>query len=151
TNLGENFILALDGVRDPGNLGTILRLADWFGLSQVLLSEDCVDPWNPKVVQASMGSLARVTPAYVDLKSAVEEYKAKGKLWIADMNGNAVYSAEWPSRCMLVMGNEANGVSKEISSLGDGAISIPHFGGTVSESLNVAMATGILLSEYRRR
>jgi TrmH family RNA methyltransferase len=141
--------VALDAINDPGNLGTIIRLCDWFGITQLICSKDTVDCYNQKVVQASMGSLTRVSIYYTDL----ENYITKSNLdtFIADMNGQNVYKTKLPKEGILIMGNEANGVSEEIKSLLQYKISIPRFGETQeTESLNVATATAILLSEFKR-
>ena len=141
--------IALDAINDPGNLGTIIRLCDWFGVAQIVCSKDTVDCYNQKVVQASMGSLTRVSIHYTDL----ENYITKSNLdtFIADMDGENVYKTKLPKEGILIMGNEANGVSKEIKSLLQYKISIPRFGETQeTESLNVAAATAILLSEFKR-
>ncbi|MDB4204734.1 RNA methyltransferase [Polaribacter sp.] len=141
--------IALDAINDPGNLGTIIRLCDWFGITQLVCSKNTVDCYNQKVVQASMGSLTRVSIHYTDL----ENYITKSNLdtFIADMDGKNVYKTKLPKEGILIMGNEANGVSEEIKSLLQYKISIPRFGETQeTESLNVAAATAILLSEFKR-
>lgn len=145
------FVLALDGVRDPGNMGTILRLADWFGIDRVLCSADCVDVWNPKVVQASMGSVARVQPEYTELADAVQAWKGSGgKVWVADLNGDSHYAVKRSERTMLIMGNEANGPSEELVEAADTVVTIPAFRADGAESLNVSVATAILLGEAMR-
>ena len=141
--------IALDAINDPGNLGTIIRLCDWFGVSQLICSKDTVDCYNQKVVQASMGSLTRISIIYTDLKT----YFSTTNLptYIADMNGENVYKTALPKEAVLIMGNEANGVSEEIKKQIQHKISIPRFGETQeTESLNVATATAILLSEFKR-
>ncbi|MCH3886001.1 TrmH family RNA methyltransferase [Tenacibaculum aquimarinum] len=145
----NGLVIALDSINDPGNLGTIIRLCDWFGVEQLLCSKDTVDCYNAKVVQASMGSLTRIQINYVDLNSYLSE--TKSPTFIADMDGENVYKSELPKEGVLIMGNEANGVSKEIKELAKNVISIPRFGvKQETESLNVATATAILLSEFRR-
>lgn len=147
----EGAVLALDGVRDPGNMGTIVRLADWFGVEHVLLSEDCVDVWNPKVVQATMGSLARVHPVVTDLGKAIPAFVEKGgKVYVADMDGTPHYSSVWAKDSMILMGNEGVGPAEELIRQASEVIAIPRAPGAGAESLNVAMATGILLAELRR-
>ena len=146
---GNGLILALDTINDPGNLGTIIRLCDWFGITQLICSKETVDCYNQKVVQASMGSLTRVSIHYVDL----EEYLKETSLptFIADMDGKNVYKTNLPKEGILIMGNEANGVSESIKTLVKHKVSIPRFGEIQeTESLNVATATAILLSEFRR-
>lgn len=141
--------VALDAVRDPGNLGTIIRLCDWFGVTQLLCSTDTVDCYNPKVVQASMGSLARVKVKYVELNIHLQQ--AKVPIYGAFMDGESVYHQSLPTDAILVMGNEANGVRAETEKLISKRISIPRFGTLQkTESLNVATATAILLSEFKR-
>ena len=145
----KGLILALDTINDPGNLGTIIRLCDWFGITQLICSKETVDCYNPKVVQSSMGSLTRVSIKYIDLKSFLKETNLP--IFIADMDGENVYKTDLPKEAILVMGNEANGVSDEIKGLIKNKISIPRFGKLQeTESLNVATATAILLSEFRR-
>ncbi|UMB53628.1 RNA methyltransferase [Lutibacter sp. A64] len=151
TNFIENegLVLALDEVNDPGNLGTIIRLCDWFGIDQLICSKDTVDCYNAKVVQASMGSLTRVAVFYTDLKVYLKSTK-KAK-YATLMDGENVYKTTLPKEAVLVMGNEANGISTPILNLLDNAISIPRFGNLQqTESLNVATATAILLSEFKR-
>ena len=145
----SGLILALDAINDPGNLGTIIRLCDWFGISQLVCSKDTVDCYNQKVVQASMGSLTRISIHYIDL----EDYLSGTNLptFIADMDGDNVYKTVLPKEGILILGNEANGVSKEVKKQIQRKISIPRFGKTQeTESLNVATATAILLSEFKR-
>ena len=141
--------IALDAINDPGNLGTIIRLCDWFGVTQLVCSKDTVDCYNQKVVQASMGSLSRVAIHYTDLKKFLLESSLP--TLVADMNGENVYTAKLPKEGILIMGNEANGVSEEIKAIIKHKISIPRFGETQeTESLNVSTATAILLSEFKR-
>lgn len=146
----DKLIVALDAVRDPGNLGTIIRLCDWFGVEHVVCSKTTVDCYNPKVVQATMGSLTRVSIHYVDLVAYLERSDLQ-KLG-AFMDGTPVYDDILPQTGVLVMGNEANGISDAIEALIDHRISIPSYSSHQStESLNVATATAILLSEFKRR
>ncbi|CAM1346182.1 TrmH family RNA methyltransferase [Tenacibaculum crassostreae] len=145
----DGFIVALDGVNDPGNLGTIIRLCDWFGVTELICSKNTVDCYNQKVVQSTMGSLTRVNISYVDL----QEFLSNSKLpvFTADMDGENVYSTSLPQKAILVMGNEANGISPEIAETVKYALTIPRFGDLQqTESLNVATATAILLSEFKR-
>lgn len=145
----SGLIVALDAIRDPGNLGTIIRLCDWFGVQQLICSEDTVDCYNPKVVQASMGSLARVQIHYLSLSRFLDETKLP--VYGGFMDGNSIYSEAFPKEGIVVMGNEANGISEEITQKITHRISIPRFGKTQkTESLNVATATAILLNEFRR-
>ena len=145
----QNINIALDGIRNPGNLGTIIRLCDWFGIAHLLCSSDTVDCFNPKVVQASMGSLARVQLHYIDLLDAFDKY---GLTPIGtDTNGKNMYNAAIPKNAVLVMGNEGQGISEAITTEIKENISIPAYGNPAAESLNVAMATGIILAEFSRR
>ena len=145
----SNLIMALDAVNDPGNLGTIIRLCDWFGVDQIICSNDTVDSFNQKVVQASMGSLTRVSILYLDLANYLTNTNLPA--FIADMDGVNVYNTQLPKEGILVMGNEANGVCEEIKQLITTKIAIPRFGAIQeTESLNVATASAILLSEFRR-
>lgn len=147
TNSG--FILALDEVNDPGNLGTIIRLCDWFGVTELICSKNTVDCYNQKVVQSTMGSLTRVKISYVDLPSFL--LNTTLPVYTADMDGDNVYKTKLSQKAILVMGNEANGISKEISEIVKHKLTIPRFGEIQqTESLNVATATAILLSEFKR-
>jgi len=142
-------ILALDDIRDPGNLGTILRLCDWFGIGQVICSSETVDLFNPKVVQATMGSLSRVNVAYLDLEKFLSD--AQLPIFGTFMDGDTIYAEKLPQDGIIVMGNEANGISEKVEKLVSKRISIPRFGTLQkTESLNVATATAIILSEFRR-
>lgn len=142
-------ILALDQINDPGNLGTIIRLCDWFGVEQLVCSKNTVDCYNPKVIQSSMGSLSRVKINYVDLLSYIKSVDAP--VFTADISGNNIYETKLPNQAVLIMGNEANGISQKIQEAVLSNLSIPRFGNRQeTESLNVATATAILLSEFRR-
>lgn len=143
----KGLILALDGVQDPGNMGTILRTADWFGIDTVVCSEDTADIYNPKVIQASMGSMLRMNVIYTSL----ENYLATCELPIfgALLEGENVYGRSLEKIGVLVMGNEGKGIRPNIKTYINTPIHIPGFG--KAESLNVAVATGILLSEFKRR
>lgn len=148
--VSDKLILALDAVRDPGNLGTIIRLCDWFGIEHLVCSETTVDCYNPKVVQATMGSLTRVNIVYLNLEEFLRDSKVQK--FGAFMEGGNIYKTELPKSGILIMGNEANGVSEDIEKLIENKISIPSFSTHQStESLNVATATAILLSEFKRR
>lgn len=145
----QGLTVALDAVRDPGNLGTIIRLCDWFGVEQLVCSEDTVDCYNPKVIQATMGSIGRVGIHYVDLENFL---KVSGlPAYATMMEGECVYDSYLPEDAILIMGSEANGVSSEILKQCTHHLTIPSFSrGMGPESLNVATATAILLSEFRR-
>ena len=140
--------IALDRVQDPGNLGTIIRVADWFGVDTILCSEDTADVWNPKVVQATMGSLARVEVRYVDLLSAIQEYE--GPVYGTFLDGDNIYDTELSSNGIIVFGNEGNGISPELREAISRRLLIPATR-EGAESLNVAVATAITLAEFRRR
>ena len=147
--INEGLILVLDEINDPGNLGTIIRLCDWFGVDQLVCSLNTVDCYNSKVVQSSMGSLTRISIVYTEL----DTYLKKSKLpkFATLMNAKSIYEVELPKNAVIIMGNEANGINNEILDLLDNSISIPRFGKLQkTESLNVANATAILLSEFRR-
>ena len=146
----SKLVIALDDVRDPGNLGTIIRLCDWFGVKDLVCSLETVDCFNPKVVQATMGSITRVNVSYVDLKETLQE--AGSSLFGTFMDGENVYTSELPKKGVLLLGNEANGISKDVESIVTHRIAIPRFGQIkATESLNVANATAIFLSEFMRR
>ncbi|GAB2766566.1 TrmH family RNA methyltransferase [Salinimicrobium soli] len=148
----EDLIIALDEVQDPGNLGTIIRLCDWFGINNLVCSSGTVDCYNPKVVQATMGSIARVNIYYTDLPDFLKEMKGKMPIIGAFLEGQNVYKEDLPSKAVLIMGNEANGISSEVAQFINEKLLIPQFGMIQkTESLNVATATAILLSEFRRR
>lgn len=147
--LQEGVILALDNVQDPGNLGTLIRLCDWFGIETLICNSQTVDCYNPKVVQASMGSLTRVAVHYVDLAGFLATCALP--LYAMDLDGENLYTTEFPEDCVLILGNEANGISPEIRALADGIITIPRFGKLQqTESLNVAMAGAIVVSQVRK-
>jgi TrmH family RNA methyltransferase len=143
-------ILALDDIRDPGNLGTILRLCDWFGIQQLVCSKETVDIYNPKVIQATMGSIARVHVTYIDLEAFL--LKTKLPVFGTFMDGDNIYKTQLPQEGIIIMGNEANGISEKIEKRVTQKLTIPRFGNIQkTESLNVATATSIILSEFRRR
>ncbi len=145
----KGLALALDEINDPGNLGTIIRLCDWFAIPQIICSKNTVDCYNPKVVQSSMGSLARVQINYLDLAEHLKQEERT--IYGTFMEGQSLYKTSFAEDGILVMGNEANGISDEIRSCIDKELGIPRFGSqNQTESLNVAMATAIFLSEMRR-
>ncbi len=145
----DGLIVVLDTIQDPGNLGTIIRLCDWFGVTQLVCSLETVDCYNPKVVQASMGSLTRIPVIYTDLNTYISNTDLP--VFVSLMEGKNMYKTKLPKEAILVMGNEANGISDAIITLASDKISIPRFGDLKqTESLNVATATAILLSEFRR-
>ncbi len=142
----QNIQLVLDGIQDPGNLGTIIRLADWFGIEQIICSEDTVDVYNPKVIMATMGSFTRVNVVYTNLKEYLSETQ---NINIGtDMEGENIYSFERPEKINLILGNEGNGMRQETEELIQKSVMIPRFGKSQStESLNVSMAAGIILGQ----
>ena len=145
----KGLIIALDDIRDPGNLGTIIRLCDWFGVTQLLCSHETVDVYNPKVIQATMGSITRVKVNYVDLNDYV--LQSLLPVFGTFMDGKNVYSQELPKEAILILGNEANGISSALEKNIKNRIAIPRSGDIQkTESLNVAAATAIFLSEFRR-
>jgi len=144
----DDWIVALEDVRDPGNLGTIIRLCDWFGIEYLVCSSDTVDCYNPKALQATMGSIARVNIGYTDLDDFL--LNADSPIYGAFMDGDTVYRTTLPKKGILVMGNEAKGISAGVEAIISKKVSIPQFGKQTTESLNVATATAILLSELRR-
>ena len=157
----DELVLALDGIRDPGNLGTIIRIADWFGINTILASEDTVECFNPKVVQATMGAIFRVRVHYLDLASILDAGPEPG---VADgagrpavygtfLEGEDIYKADLSRGGVVVMGSEANGISPRVAATVSRRLHIPPFppGAHASESLNVAVATAITCAEFRRR
>ena len=147
-------VLALDSLRDPGNVGTIIRLADWFGIRTVLASRDTVDIYNPKVVQATMGAIFRVRFVYCDLPETLSSCLAAGlPVYGTFLDGENIYGTELTRDGVIVMGSESNGIGTAVAGLVDRRLYIPPYpaSGTGSESLNVAIATAIACSEFRRR
>jgi RNA methyltransferase, TrmH family len=141
--------IALDDIRDPGNMGTIIRLADWFGIPNIICSDETVDVYNPKVIQATMGSIARVDVTYCDLKSHLLNIKVP--VYGTLLEGENIYAEKLIQPSIIVLGNESNGISPEIQRLITHKITIPRFGSLQqTESLNVATATAIVLSEFCR-
>ncbi len=147
-SLGDELYIVCDQLNDPGNAGTIIRIADWFGVQTVIFSENSVDVYNPKVVSAAKGSLFRVKTHVADLKTVFENNK-RLPVYAADMEGKSIYQASLPAAAILLIGNEANGISEELYTFVSDTISIPSFG--KAESLNAGVATGIIVSEWRRQ
>ncbi|MDR2138026.1 MAG: RNA methyltransferase [Tannerella sp.] len=145
-------MLALDGIQDPGNLGTIIRLADWFGIEHVVCSPDTADAFGPKAVQSTMGALARVGVHYTELESFLQG--GTGPRYGAFAEGDSLYAHPLSSGGILIMGNEGNGIRPSVEALIDRRLCIPSFPasrtGAGAESLNVAVATGIICAEFRR-
>lgn len=145
--------LALDGVQDPGNLGTIIRIADWFGITHIYCSEDTADVYNPKVVQATMGSIARVKVEYGNLLALVEALPADVPVYGTLLDGDNIYQQPLENRGLIVMGNEGKGISPALAQKVNRRLLIPNFpeGRATADSLNVAIATAITCSEFRRQ
>ncbi len=147
----KGLILALDDIRDPGNLGTIIRLCDWFGVQELVCSLQTVDCYNPKVIQATMGSITRVHISFLDLTKFFKDQVSDTFIMGTFMNGENIYTQQLPEKGIIVMGNEANGISATIENFVNQRIAIPQFGKIhETESLNVATATAIILSEFKR-
>lgn len=149
----NNLVLMLDDIRDPGNFGTIIRTADWFGIRKIICSEKSVDAFNPKVVQASMGSLSRVQVQYADLESLLETKPGDLKLFGTFLEGDSVHKIEKPKKGIILIGNEAHGISNDLLPFIDQQITIPVSPATSEssvESLNAAIAAAIVLYEFRR-
>ena len=144
----SDWILVLDGVQDPGNLGTIIRLCDWFGITDIICSTDTVDCYNPKVLQATMGSIARVNVQYKDLDAFLNSTELP--VYGTFMDGVSVNNTKLPKKGIMIMGNEGKGISDAIAQLCTDRLAIPQFGEATTESLNVASATAILLHEIRK-
>ncbi len=144
----QGWVLALDQVRDPGNLGTIIRLCDWFGIRDIICSPDSVDAFNPKVVMASMGSLARVNLNYLPLQKVLTECGLP--VFGADMHGASAAAFSFPDQGILLMGSESHGISSELREILTQTLSIKPYADTGAESLNLGTAAGILLYEIRR-
>lgn len=149
----DKLILALDDIQDPGNLGTIIRLADWFGISDVFCSHHTADVFNPKTIQSTMGAIARVRVHYVDLAEFLEKMKGKMPIYGTFMNGKNIYTEKLSKNGIIIMGNEGNGISPEIEKNVSDKITIPSFAPdeVSSESLNVGVATAIVVAEFRRK
>ncbi len=143
----NRLVLAVENIRDPGNLGTLLRIADWYGIKELLLSKESADIFNPKVIQSSMGSFLRVKVFYCDLKETFR--KKKIPLFGTFTAGDNIYNASLPSRGYILLGNESQGISNELSALVDRRLSIPKFG--KAESLNVAVAAAVVLDNFKRK
>lgn len=144
--------LALDSVQDPGNLGTIIRIADWFGIETILCSHETADAYNPKVIQATMGSIARVRIIYTDLTKTLEAIASEMPIYGTFLDGENIHSRQLPKEAVIVMGNEGKGISQEVARLVTDRVLIPNYpeGRPTADSLNVAIATAITCAEFRR-
>ena len=151
--INNSLCLALDNVQDPGNLGTIVRIADWFGIKDIFCSEETADIFNPKTVQATMGAIARVRIHYCNLLRLIKELDENTPVFGTFLDGENLYKQELSTHGLIVMGNEGNGISKDISAMINRRLLIPNYpqGHNTSESLNVAVATAIICAEFRRR
>lgn len=149
--LKNELVLMLDGVQDPGNLGTIARIADWFGIRNILCSAETADIYNPKAVQATMGALARVKFHYTDLLQLLSQYD--GPVYGTFLDGENIYGQELSENGIIVMGNEGKGISQGVGEMINRRLYIPNYpiGTQTTESLNVAIATSIVCAEFRRR
>ncbi len=145
-NSSENIILALDEIQDPGNLGTIIRIADWYGIKHIVCSKGCTDVYNPKCINSTMGSFLRVNVVYADIVTSAEVLNLP--LMVAVLNGQNIHSKDLPKRGMLVIGNEGHGINSDIIEAAKEHLTIPRFGG--AESLNAAVSTAILLDNLIR-
>ena len=146
----EVLVLALDAVNDPGNLGTIIRLADWFGVQHILCTSNTVDQYNPKTVQSAMGSINSVQMHYGDLGEMLSNLKSH-TIYASDLNGDSIYTTSFADKSVILMGSESHGISEEILSIVNKKITIPTFSVSGVDSLNVATATAIVLSEFRSK
>lgn len=144
--LAQELVLVLDDIRDPGNLGTIIRIADWFGIGQIICSESCVDVFNPKVIQATMGSIARVDVCYRDLDLLLKEFHP---VYGAVLGGDNIYTRKLTGKGAILIGNESNGISEKLRKHITHKISIPKFS-PGADSLNAAVAAAIICSEFKR-
>ena len=152
----SDLCIMLDGVQNPGNLGTIVRLADWFGIENVFCSQDCADIYNPKTIQATMGGLARVNVHYMNLPEELDRVQQSGKdipVYGTFLNGENIYTSELAHNGIVIMGNEGRGISADVERFVSQRILIPNYpqGKSSGESLNVAIASAIVCSEFRRR
>ena len=146
----SDIVLALDGIKDPGNMGTIIRLADWFGVGHILCTTDSVDQYNPKVVQSAMGSISRVNIHYGDLVHMLMQLESH-KIYACDLNGESIYDASFKEKAILIMGSESHGISNEVRMMVDSTITIPSVSNSSIDSLNVASAAAISLSLFRSK
>lgn len=152
-DLSGRLCLALDGVQDPGNLGTIIRIADWFGITTIFCSNDTVDVYNPKVIQATMGSIARVSVVYTDLCALIDNIPDNTPVYGTFLNGSNIYKQALTRNGIIVMGNEGKGISDKVATRINRRLLIPNYqeGRETAESLNVAIATAITCAEFQRQ
>jgi RNA methyltransferase, TrmH family len=145
----DGLVLALDRISDPGNLGTIIRVADWFGIRHIMCSPDTVELFNPKVVQATMGSLFRVKVHYVDLEETITKMADEVPKFAATLDGDNIYTQKLPQKAVVIVGNESHGISESLIGLADHKLTIPSAAGS-AESLNASIATAIICSEFKK-
>lgn len=153
SNIINKTVIALDGVQDPGNLGTIIRLASWFGIENIICTLNTVDCYNPKVIQSTMGAIAHVDISYTDLCCFIKDARSKGiHIYGTFLDGINIYKSKSLESGIIIFGNEGNGISKEIESLTETKLLIPSFNKSEAvESLNVSIAAAIAISEFKRR
>ena len=149
----HSLILALDNIQDPGNLGTIIRIADWFGITAIVCSQNTADIYNPKCVQATMGSIARTNIVYTELEEWLDNLPADYPVYGTFLNGNNIYKEQLSNHGIIIMGNEGNGISEKVGQYVNKRLLIPNYpeGRPTADSLNVAIATAITCAEFRRR
>ncbi|TFH38857.1 MAG: RNA methyltransferase [Bacteroidia bacterium] len=153
-SLLNGLTIVLDSIQDPGNLGTIIRLAGWFGIDKIICSHGCVDLYNPKVLQATMGALLHVVVHYTEILPLMGDARAMGlPVYAAALEGESIYEAKLPGSAILIFGNESKGISAELMAASTHSVMIPSFGnrGAGIDSLNAAMAVAVVCSEFRRR
>lgn len=152
-DFSTNLYLALDGVQDPGNLGTIIRIADWFGISAIFCSNDTADVYNPKVIQATMGSIARVNVVYTDICRLIDTLPKGTPVYGTFLNGSNIYGNSLTPNGIIIMGNEGKGISADVATRVNKRILIPSYPANrpTAESLNVAIATAITCAEFQRQ
>ena len=145
---GISFLPAFERLQDPGNLGSIIRTCDWYGIDQIVMSEDSVDLYNPKVIQASMGSFTRVKINYIDLQCLLDDLE-NVPVFGARTKGESIYNISWPGKAVVLFGNESQGLSRSLGKMINRAVAIPRFGG--AESLNVGIAAAVIFDNFRRQ
>ncbi len=154
-SLHNGLVLMLDNISDPGNLGTIIRIADWFGINNIICSNDCVDVYNPKVVQSTMGSIARINVYYSDLEDVLSSLESSTNIYGAILNAESIYKKQLSEKGIILIGNESKGISSQITKYINNPISIPSYPDNSqtqkAESLNASIATGIICAEFRRK
>ncbi|MCK5846097.1 MAG: RNA methyltransferase [Bacteroidales bacterium] len=148
--VSDDLVLALDTIQDPGNLGTIIRIADWYGINKIICSNETADAYNPKVVQATMGAITRVKFEYTNLQNWLGNLPQNVNIYGTLLDGENMYESKLSDSGVIVVGNEGNGISEEVQALLTHKIKIPSYNNSQMESLNVAVATSIVCAEFRR-